>query len=88
MVLKDKIPLFNLEWFQASFEQKAIKLPRKIPILNEKDEPHAEGSKHQDEFLDMFSKPSIRNENVGGLPAALDSFVDAMRNEKVDLMIG
>ena len=57
-----------------------------IPILNEKDEPHAEGSKHQDEFLDMFSKPSIRNENVGGLPAALDSFVDAMRNEKVDLM--
>ena len=57
-----------------------------IPILNEKDELHAEGTKNQDEFLDMFSKPSIRNENVGGPPAALDSFVDAMRNEKVDLM--
>ena len=57
-----------------------------IPILNEKDELHAEGTNNQDEFLDMFSKPSIRNENVGGPPAALDSFVDAMRNEKVDLM--
>ena len=57
-----------------------------IPILNEKDELHAEGTKNQDEFLDMFSKPSIRNESVGSPPAALDSFVDAMRNEKVDLM--
>ena len=57
-----------------------------IPILNDRDELHAEGNNNQDEFLDMFSKPSIRNENVGGPPAALDSFVDAMRNEKVDLM--
>ena len=59
---------------------------RDIPILDEKDEPHSEGSFTGDKLIDIFSKPIIRNEKEGGPPFDADSLVDALRNEKVNLM--
>ena len=57
-----------------------------IPILDEKYRPHREADYTGNELMDLFAGPSVRDEMVGGMPFDVDDAVNAMRNEKVNLM--